>query len=754
MKPKILKRFILISISLCTLITGIILACAGGDDWSDYYNSIFAPEVSHADGFAPLYRSGMPIYGQEGYYNPIAEFDSVNVSDWHKFFEDKVSSPDIAFLLYKCRLGEVDTLIFRTKNPQYPLQTRLKNNSILTYASPVVTREFLYYLGFAKRCEPFATYAPDWWDSDRTNNPKNDVPQIQKLIDGGKRSFLNAKSNFIKQRYLFQIVRLFFNSEQYDECLTFYQQTENLFTQENTIKYRIMGYVAGAYYKQHDFSKANYLYSKIYDKCPQMRIIAYQSFHPQEESDWQESLDLAQNVREKTVLWHLLGIYADPFRAIKEIYSLDAKSDLLDLLLVRKINIDEETILPTFSYWAENHNDSTYKIESQKTDPEFVTFISAVADKRNTLKPYLWELAAGYFHSLSGNYKIAEKYLNKASSETKNDSLAQDQIRILRLIGKVELYSSPNAHAEAEFAKELSWLKNDPHPSTLRTGTILSWSLSRLSYKYSQFGDLLKAQCLNSEIDNNFYNDSAKMKSLIAYMDKPSKTAFDNFILSVHPYSRNDLFEYQAINLVYQNKLAEAMLKFKEGDNLGSSSLLGDPFVIHINDCHDCDHGEDGNILYSKFTFLEKMITLLEKAKKEPKNAAPYYFEIANGFYNITYFGNARLFYSCALKTDQSMWEFSVDEKERTNPIYDCSIAEDYYKMALNASNNNEFKAKCFFMAAKCEHNAFYVNKPKDYSGDFKAGNYFLVLKYKYQKTKYFQEILNECGYFKTYIKS
>src|SRR5205085_9070346 len=98
-------------------------------------------------------------------------------------------------------------------------------------------------------------------------------------------------------------------------------------------------------YKLKQYSRANYLYAYLFDKDPCAKYTSYQSFHPQEEADWKQTLQLAKTTAEKEVLWELFGIYADPVRAIKQIYTLNPKSDHLSLLLVRAVNLAEEQLL-------------------------------------------------------------------------------------------------------------------------------------------------------------------------------------------------------------------------------------------------------------------------------------------------------------------------------------------------------------------------------------------------------------------------
>lgn len=749
MSPKTLKKFLIISVSLTVFVVGIILACAGGDEFDDYSYSFFAPEVSHADDFKPFFRSQNVFYGTYGHYEgtPTA-FDSTNIWEWAAFFNNTVTRRDLKYVVYKSRIGEIDTMIFYLKNNQYPIKPNLKKNSLLQFSDPALTREVLFYLGFAKRCEPYASYIPDYWDDDRSDDPRRNIPPMQKLIDGGKRSLANAKNENVKQRYLFQLVRLLYNSEQYEECISFYEQNQGLLNNESSIKYRTMGYAAGAHYKMKQYSQANYLYAVAYDHAPDIRIIAFQNFHPQYETDWDESLKLAKNNREKEALWHMLGLYADPLRAMKEIYLLNPKSDLLDVLLTRAINIEEESFIP--GLWGYDKSDSTFAMKQGEVSDPLITFIEEVANKNNTAKPYLWNLAAGYLNTIKQSYKKADSYLQKAETGAKSDVLVAEQIRLIRIMTKIELLSSPNKKAEDDLAKELTWLSKDKHDASLRTSPMVMWTHKRLSAKYKKFGEIVKAQCLDYSSNSSFYNDPFKVKALVALMDKKDKTSFEEYILSVHPFSRNDLFEYEAINLVYQGKLNEAIAKFEASKGSGDTELPADPFLIHINDCHDCDFEALQEISYTKYSLLEKIVELEDKVVKEPKNAAKYYFELANAYYNITYYGNNRAFYYNNITPADVVWEFSPSYMNLSDSIYHCSKAEAYYDKALTLSKDPEFSAKCCFMAAKCEQNRFFISS--EYTGDFRAGLYFKVLRARYAKTKYYQEIIKECGYFRTYL--
>ena len=88
-------------------------------------------------------------------------------------------------------------------------------------------------------------------------------------------------------------------------------------------------------------------------------------------------------------------------------------------------------------------------------------------------------------------------------------------------------------------------------------------------------------------------------------------------------------------------------------------------------------------------------------------------------------------------------------------------MAKSYYQKALQAATNDEQRAKCSYLISKCERNEFY-NK-KYYSSNnwwnieddgiyFLAWNGFKNLKNNYSNTKYYKDVIAECGYFNTYV--
>lgn len=84
-----------------------------------------------------------------------------------------------------------------------------------------------------------------------------------------------------------------------------------------------------------------------------------------------------------------------------------------------------------------------------------------------------------------------------------------------------------------------------------------------------------------------------------------------------------------------------------------------------------------------------------------------------------------------------------------------------YYTLAQKAAETNEQKAKMAYMLAKVERNDFYSSSyfiPNEYYSGY--GNNVMIRKWKgfdelknnYSDTKYYQEVIAECGYFRKYL--
>ncbi|MCD6065406.1 MAG: hypothetical protein K0S33_232 [Bacteroidetes bacterium] len=718
--------------------TIIALACAGGD-WDETEGSMFAPEIINKPVYEPFFRSQyLPFYKSGFYTNPISACYELNLKEWDLYFNKKVGKESISYWLYEAESKEVNNMIFTIKGTTKDipkLSEKSKLNSLISVQPSEKATAFLYYVGFAKRNETYTATEGNGWDEKESPT----AVDINKQIEGGLKFFTNAKNPLLKERYLFQLIRLYYFNKQYKEAIDLYTANVSSFSNETSMKWRTMEYIAGVYYKQKQYSQANYLYSVVFDQLDEHKQSAYLSFHPQEEKDWQQSLALAKSTHEKAVLWQLFGIANDPALAIREIYKLDPKAAELDLLLVRLVNIEEDRFTSRLMRKA-------FEPKQEALQPNYTILntVSDIASKGNTSNPDLWNLAAAYLSYEANKYDKGDSFLKSAEKAKTGDRLIQAQYYIVSLAGKLNRAEKIDAATEKNMLPELKILfdHNFRNVTDVRMNFAERWTRNVLAVLYANNKEYEKSEMIVPGTVAGFLDKNENVKKMIAYYENPKHSELEQLFMQHDSRSKNSYIDLLGVRYAQQDMLDSSLVAFNKVNS--DATLLGNPFTIHIKDCHDCDHMAAQKTKYTSAKFIEKMIEMKNKAKVNKAEAAQNYFLVANGFYNMTYYGNARIFYEYAINPNDK----TSYVKRETQDDLDCSLALKYYLLAKENSTDKEFSAKCTFMAAKCEQNTWYRNVPAGYEGDFQSGKYFRMLKKEYAATAYYQEILKECSYF------
>lgn len=757
LKQKISKKFLII-FSLCSLsIGGAVWACS--DYGFDYEYSSFSPEAFVAKDYTPFFYTEYVAYYNGGYgsvYERNTErYNDQVITDWYKYFDQKIDTTALKYLLLKASSKGIDSVynnyrgvISNLPNPM-PQLSALKLNKNKVNA-------FFDYLLLAKSAEGFAAT-----DISYSWEPQPKVAAPSDLEEPLLKSFNKTKDKFIKQRLWFQLVRYYYFSERNDstmaakdsKTLKTFELSKDVFP-KNIMYYRTLGYVAGWHYQNKNYALSNYLNSLCYNYSWQAKIPSEWSFRPQEDADWNTTLALAKTTAEKVTLWHLLGIHYDPQRAITKIVALDPKSEKLDLLLSRIINITE---YQNGNYYLSEPDSTTKQSLKQNTE-----LISRIAKLNNTAKPYFWNLAAGYLNYISHDYAMARTFYNAAKQQLPTtDKLIMAQYKILDWTLYVKELKKIDKAAEVEMIEPLNWFANLKEGkdtiSSLRFYKALDESVSKISELYKKQGDLVKANTFKSYY--GFYGDNNRIEQMKALLQKQNKTAFEQAMLRYYPFDYHDLSYHQAQVLAYQDKIDEAIVMMKKSESEGFV-MSANPFNIRINDCHDCDHDVKQTKEISAMDVL-KRIQLMKAEIKAGKNVYNNAYLIANAFYNISFYGNCRNFYQAKVMQADGNTPFELPGTFRPM-LLSNKIAEKYYLMALSAAKTNEQKARCTFMASKCERNESYnlaYNKPENENASYWNvdieplfyGKYFADLNTRYRDTKFYLEALAECGYFKSY---
>lgn len=753
MKQTFSKKHLTTLISSFAAGTGIILACAG--DWGpEYGTSSFTPEAFVSDeSYRPFFYSGMSLYYDIAYDTKHDKrFNDVNISDWLTYLGSGAPRTELEHLLQTATETAIDSAADFANGKTKTLPSGMQSFRLFKKLNNKTT-SFLSYLSLAKKSEAFAVnnFEYSWeYDSKKKNTSYNAVPLNSKLLQ----EFTKTTDAFLKQRYWFQLERSYFFNGPTQKAIDLFESNEKAFP-KNEMYYRTMAYAAGVYYKLKNFSKANYYYSRVFDGCTALRTVAHYSFHPQEQSDWNATLALCANNDEKATLWQMLGIYyADEVRAMQEIYALNPRSEKLDLLLTRAINKQEQN----FNDYNEGMQSSILAIKKDTVNSSLFALVTRVAQAGNTSQPWKWHTALGYLNMLKGNTEKAAAAYAQAEKKLPKEELAQSQLRLLKLINTIAGTTKADSKLEKIILPELEWLTGIKlEDGAFRHQSALSWVRQTLSNRYKTQKEYIKAVCFSNY--QGFYVHNNNIEAMKTFLAKSNKTPYEALYAKLYPLTANNLVEYQAIDLALHDKLEEAIAKM-ETLPATNATLPGNPFNGRLQDCHDCDHEAAQKIKYTKLSLLKKMKEMEDKIKAGGAEVYTNAMLVANAFYNMTHYGNARAFYENQIVGSYHYSPFAIDQEFRSL-LTDMNLATKYYTLALNAAKTDEQKAKCYFMLAKCERNKYYntnLYSKNEYRysdnanmADYLAWDGFMKLKQQYKTTKFYQEAIRECGYFRSY---
>jgi len=747
-----LKKLLIAFSALTLLVYGTIYACSDGD-WGWSFDSNFTPETFVDKSYSPLFLSSDVFYGIGFDTEHLTRFNSENIKDWAAYLEDRINEKDLTFFLTDSSSADVSNLHMYYKKGK-PNKTSEKWSKKIKLDDAKI-KDFLFFLNDAQTVETYSTQRFDSWSYDETI--KKQVISDPKWIKTLEQKYNDTKDPFIKNRYWFLTVKANFYSDKPENGITFFNQTEKS-TPKNTLYYRALAYLAGIEYRQKNYAKSNYLYSKVFDKCPTMRIVSAYCFHPKEEKDWKKSLKMAKNDEEKAALWAIQGYYNDEEKAIAEIYKLQPKNPHIDYLLTRLINNQENKIDKSFKDKTVLENKKTTKDSIRKST---ISLVTKIAQSNKTSQPYLWNVAAGYLETLNGNFKQADKNFDEAENKMPKTPLAISQVRLLKLVNNLSKIDQLTPENEKTILADLSWLYLELPKNPIdnfRYENATAWSQNYLAALYRAQKNTVMAEIFNH--DSGFYDNEKQLLDMKAFLSKTNKTEIEKIGASIYSVKLADINYFQAVKATFENKITEAIAFMKQSDKLQTTVFYGNPFLGNIKDCHDCDHQAPQKKKYTMLDFL----TIIQKMQDNIAKQIDVYNNsgiLGNAFYNITHFGNGRVFHEGNIAGYGSSPDYF--RTPISNMITNCSLAKAYYQKAFASAKNNEQKAKTQYMIAKCERNDYYNKKYyslnlstwdiQDDQTNFIAWQGFKNIKANYSKTKYYKEIINECGYFRTYAR-
>jgi len=613
--PSLIKIIPVLLIVIITSIPNQISKGCGPVDYSFKGYNFFETD---------LVKTGSPftnfILRFDDFYRSYEVADSVrnisNLQEWNKIFCDDFYEDEIKEVVYG-RIENIQAIQRASEQKKNKLGLRLSRNSFARHLVDFKCTETINYLLFAKTCEPHVT-------SNRVNtweSTKRDHVAMKALIYEGERVFLKLKSNNIKLRYAYQLIRLAHYAEDYSMALELYDRLlPRIDPVESMVNDWILAHKAGVLFRLGKRIEAAYLFSLVYDRCPSKREAAFQSFSIRTEEEWQACMLLCQSDQERANL-HVMRASESHSKAVSDmraIYHLNPKNENLELLLAKEIKKLEKDFLGTNGYLI-----------------DLTQFVIHINKEKKVSRPELWQLAEGYLLYLSNDFYGADQTF-KTLDKTLTNKKIREQLAVFRLALKITNYKDIDDKKEQEILEIIK--KNDLYK---KYPVFENFVNDKLAYEYFQTGNVGKSYRMHYSLEAIKPNPQADViEDLISIATDPKKSRFDKILTTNKDGSEmaNDLLEIKGVMLWNNGSAAAALDAFKQIPIAQRGPNRFNPFLETANICVHCNQ-PDSLLIYNRSGILERIFNLEFQANSDYSNSDVYYYELGLAHFNLSYFG-------------------------------------------------------------------------------------------------------------------
>ncbi|WP_341843054.1 hypothetical protein [Chitinophaga caseinilytica] len=751
-----------------------VWSCGGEADPYDYYTSMFNPNLAEKPGFEPFYYTALTDY-----YAAETPEQTLNLQEWGTFFNGKVSKDDLTEFIYTYSRPQMSTLYNHIeKNQPLQLPDSVEKNGLTKYFLESKDRETLGYLMYAKQCEANSGSDNPW------EEPKRDSVAMLRLAKNGMQLYRAAQNPQIRERYAFQSVRMAHFAKNYNQALQYYDSLAAPLKGESLIHYRTLALKAGALMRTGKKAQSAYLFSQIFDKVPSQRRLAF--LNMKWAGVYENSvLQLCKTPYERGTITAIYAMRQTDYypQGLEQTYAHDPKHPLLDVLLSREIAKLEENYL-TAALGKESGMFQNY-YESSEYAPDKVEnlreVVNRIAKEGKVKETSLYHISSAYLSYIMRDFKSARASLATAQTLPARPAV-KDQFEVVKLLLTIAEQPRLDAPFEQALLPSLRWLDTklpkqtdreywyDPAPESL-DGDFYSRLYRNLmdfiiAPRYAKQGDPVRQALALSVRDRvkqyqyywtfvsakSYITDSLSTNAMISLYNgrkARNQSPYEAYLYQSLKLSENELGEAIAISYVRNHQFADAVEWFKRSGSSRKTELALRPQLQ--------DYGyTDPDSLATPVTelqFAEKMVSLEKEMKKSKVNPETY-FEYANGLFSFSYYG-AAYHLAADYRPSTDWWQPEYDKTPWLKEYYGCYRAEEYYKKAADASTDPEFKAKALFLAARCAQKHLpYSEQLEWHMQAIRQNPYFPALQADYKNTRFYQDIIKECGYLRDFAKA
>jgi hypothetical protein len=778
---------ILIEVGLVSFPANIIGCGPDYPDPFDEYITFFRNDVAPVKGYTSFYYVENAVM-----YNPFgpnADTTDQNVKAWVRYCASTVTIQAADQLINKSDAKDLASLYAHLQKASIPIRAAIRNNPMAIYLLRQHDTTAVKYLWLAKQAEEFtSTGGITRDDRGHWNVRPKEMVGMPVLIGLALQGQIAAKKDFFRARYAFQAERLAFYDQQYEECIHYYDRMVSGNAADGNLSWEGLGYKAGALWHTGRRIEAAYAFSRSFTANPNPSD--YQSFdwcvHRLADSDRRACLSQCRNDFEKAEMLGLfvLGSPVPERAALERIYRLAPGTPVQEVLAVREVNKIERNYLTrclinqkggkTINelFWFEDDNKSVEWLADAKA---LIPFYDSLSRNGKVRHPGLFATVAAQLCFISRQYSRGDSLLDQASLLPATEKL-RDQQRMTRLLLTINERGTIDGDFEAVMLPTLRWLGRKAFrdsiltvPSELGDQHVGLWRqiyrnlLSEvLAKRYEQQKDrCLEALCIGAaeqiEASPNYSTilypmsptedyvrnrmTTGELMHLLRLLQGSAQSGWERYLVPRFPVAIDELKQAISVAHIREHQFHNALAWMKKIKDTNFLVLKRDPFADLLFDAYDrllpLDKGHFG-----KVKFIAEMAGLSDKVRAHKATAQDLY-RLATGYYNMTYYGRAWK----TVKYFRSSNEDDDMPKDRTDfdaDYYGCYTAEAYYKRAMAASTDREFKARCLFMMEKC-------SQKREMPGHY---IHFPQLVREYGDTKFYKEVFNTCSYLQDFVDS
>ena len=771
--------------------------CGPTEEPTDYFTSFFSRELGSQKDLKPFFYSSLVTFYSD-YNEDVNEgkkgLDDMLVAEWKQYCGNIPVTADVSALVFGAKAQTIQNLINHLNRKKLiPIGDSVLKNTMAKWLLEQKNLSALKYLLLAKQTEAFSNF-DDW-----SARLKQDSILINEYIERTHQLYASTADEFIKTRMAFQLCKMAFYNRRFNDCVQWYESY--LSSKSNAVQQFGLSYKAGSLFRMGRNKEAAAAFSRLFflpgmDK--QQIFLGFlwstNNCDPQLENEF---ADYCKTSNEKARMLALFAMHGSNYRlaTLRKVYDLDPSCPLLPILSIREINkLEEKYLTPGLNEekggkeyyysWLETDRQQDHKKQLSLTIATF----NAFATNSRTIQPALYYTGAAYLSFINREFSRAMQYLSAARKNKLTDRLS-DQVQLINLLIKANEPVRLNAITENQILPSLQWLQNKAEKNQEYSIFLRNLMSGIIAQRYEQQNEKYKAALAYGVADNTggwqegtdfIQNEmsTGDLMQLNQLYNNPSKSGYEKFIIQHAEFKLNTVINMIGTSYLRDHNFAKAVEWLKKSDKRReliesdydyktekSFNIYVDPFYDYVNDRERFNrHSEKP---YTQLSLARKLLEIESsiRSAKNNETRARLYFQLANGLYNISFYGNS--WEAVDLYRHNSTWNTGVYKASWQKEYYGVHRARNYFQKAYELTENQEFKAACYFLIIKCAQRQLLMPDYEQYKSyeqyraeedkflkKFKHNPLFANFKNEFGTTKYYQYVFDRCSYLRDFIES